>query len=88
MHCRHRNKEIVTVSVKVINNYASKSKIMTNESKIHIDQIKSIKDVALMHLFINKLPGFCSSILALINNEQRIDTIERYYLLKIDPLID
>ena len=45
MHCRHRNKEIVSVSVKVINNYASK--IMTNESKIHIDQIKSIKDMAL-----------------------------------------
>ena len=38
MHCRHRNKEIV--SVKVQNNYASKSKIMTNESKIHIDQIQ------------------------------------------------
>ena len=40
MHCRHRNKEIVSVSVKVLNNYASKSKIMTNESKIHIDQIQ------------------------------------------------
>ena len=40
MHCRHRNKEIVTVSVKVINNYASK--IMTNESKIYIDQGRGI----------------------------------------------
>ena len=46
MHCRHRNKEIVTASANVLNNNASKSKIMTNESKIHIDQIKSIKDTA------------------------------------------
>ena len=66
---------IITASANVLNNNASKSKIMTNESKIHIDQIKSIKDVALMHLFINKLPGFCSSILALINNELPLNAI-------------
>ena len=48
---------------------------MTNESKIHIDQIKSIKDMALLELFINKFPGFCSSILALVNNKVPLNAI-------------
>ena len=35
----------------------------------------SIKDVALLELFINKLPEFCSSIVALINNELPLNAI-------------